>query len=70
VNTTQEWILVVTLIAGVQVDLGPQRDCTATGAAWIREAKQWATRSGVPLTEPFYSCTPPAVAYHIERVSR
>jgi hypothetical protein len=69
-NTTPGWILVVTLTQGLQVDLGPQPDCTYVGAVWIRQAKHWAARSGIPTTDPFYSCTPPAITYQVERVSR
>lgn len=59
-NTTPGWLLYVLLANNVAADLGPQPDCMATGARWLRAANAWRERIGAQFV-PIYSCRPPEV---------
>lgn len=45
-----EWVLVIHLMQGVDPVVMPVHDCRAM-AEWVREARLWAKRSGLPQTE-------------------
>ena len=53
----EAYVLVIRLMVNGPVVAMPVNDCYA-GVVWIREARAWAERSGVPETGPMYVCFP------------